>query len=53
VSELDPHFSAAQDYTLRFGNQVLFIRKLHKKMITLYQEQAAIYTGNRTSWTSY
>lgn len=41
---LDTHFAAAQDYTNRFGNQISFIRKIFKKMISLYQDLSATFT---------
>ena len=37
------HFASALDYTVRFGNQITFIRKIHKKIIQQYQDLANIY----------
>ncbi|KAJ3356949.1 Sorting nexin, cytoplasm-to-vacuole targeting pathway/endosomal sorting [Kappamyces sp. JEL0680] len=39
----DPHFTVAQDYTVRFGNQLSFIRKIQKKLVAQYQEVSSVY----------
>ncbi|KAJ3257578.1 Sorting nexin, cytoplasm-to-vacuole targeting pathway/endosomal sorting [Boothiomyces macroporosus] len=48
----DPTFVAAEDYTVRFSNQITFIRKIHKKIVGYYVETAvssmdlgALYNG--------
>jgi hypothetical protein len=40
---IDPHFITAQDYTIRFGNQISYIRKIQKKMVAQLQELVAVY----------
>jgi sorting nexin-4 len=49
----DHHFVGAKDYTRRFGNQIGYIRKIHKKIIGLYEDLTVSYTELGASYNGW
>ncbi|KAH6563856.1 hypothetical protein BASA62_008272 [Batrachochytrium salamandrivorans] len=50
----DAHFVAAEDYTIRFMSQILYIEKIHKRIITHHTEMATTYAdlgGSYNGWS--